>query len=130
MKSLGLLGFALLGSVAFAAPAQAPRDPMAQVQPGRWKLHEIGTRAGDTSLCVADPKLLLQIRHGGRSCTSHEIDRTDRRLGVRYSCNGAGYGQTTVTVETKDLLRIQTQGIAAGSPFQHDYEARRVGACG
>lgn len=129
MKSLGLLGFVAIGSVAFAAPAQAPRDPLAPVEGGRWKLHEIGTTVGDTSVCVADPKLLLQIRHGARSCSRTEIDRTDKRLGVRYSCSGAGYGQTTVTVETKELLRIQTQGIVGGAPFQHDYEARRVGAC-
>ena len=58
------------------------------------------------------------------------LDLGPGKVGARYSCPGAGYGQTNVTVESSKLLRIQTQGIAGGQPFVADYEARHLGACG
>lgn len=116
---------ALLGSAA----AQAPRDALDGVEPGLWRLHQIGAGEADVTLCVADPRALLQVRHPGAQCIRHPLDLGPNKAGARYSCPGAGYGQTDLTVENPRLVRIQTQGIAKGQPFADDYEARRVGAC-
>lgn len=113
-----------------SAAAQAPADPLAGVERGRWRLHEIGTQKPDRVVCVADPHTFLQIAHAGATCSRHELELGAGHAGARYSCPGAGYGQTDVTVESAKLLRIQTQGIVGGQPFVADYEARHLGACG
>ena len=123
-----LLVLGTSGLLACAA-LQAPRDPLSTVQPGQWQLHEIGSRTPGTARCVVDPKTLLQIRHQGAVCSRIQLSAGPNRASVRYSCPGAGYGQTIITVESPRLLRIQTQGIAEGQPFQLDYEARRTGLC-
>lgn len=126
IRAAALGGAALLASAA----AQGPRDALDDVEPGRWRLHEIGTPGADRSVCIADPRAFLQLRHAGAACTRHPLDLGPGKVGARYSCPGAGYGQTNVTVEGRHLLRIQTQGIADGQPFVADYEARHAGACG
>lgn len=117
------------GGLLAAATAQAPRDALADVEPGRWRLHEIGVKGPDRELCVADPRLFLQLGHGEASCARVTLPAGANRSSARYSCPGAGYGQTVVTVEGPHLLRIQTQGLAGGAPFQADYEARHAGPC-
>ncbi len=99
------------------------------IEPGKWRLHE-QNGAGDRALCVTDPATLLQLRHGGAACHRRVLESTPTQLTVRYVCPGAGFGRTTITVETPRLLRIQTQGVAEGQPFLFDYEGRRMGDCG
>lgn len=82
------------------------------------------------ALCVGDPHQLLQIHHKGPACPRIALDGAGNKATVRYACAGAGYGQTSVTVETRQLVRIRTQGVDRGAPFDEEYEARRVGACG
>jgi hypothetical protein len=110
-----------------AAPAQAP-DPIAGIEPGSWRLRELS--GGETvTMCVADPHQLLQIRHAGAACERTTLDGDGSRATVRYVCAGTGYGRTSVVVETRQLVRIRTQGIKEGAPFDFEYEARRTGAC-
>ena len=110
-----------------AAPAQAP-DPIAQAEPGAWRLRDLG--GGETvSMCVSDPHQLLQVRHRGLSCRREPIESDTSHATVRYVCP-SGNGRTSVTVETRQLVRIRTQGVDKGAPFDFDYEARRVGPCG
>lgn len=124
-----LMMIGLAGTLASAA-AQTPRDPLSVVEPGRWRVREIGATDSERSMCVADPRVLLQLGHPGATCSRVLLETSKAKLGVRYSCPGAGYGQTSITVEGPHLVRIQTQGIANGQPFAGDYEARRVGRCG
>lgn len=121
-------GLAGAGTVAAARP-DASLALLSRVAAGQWEVHEIGARAAPRRLCVSDPAALLQVRHGPRACTRTPITTGPRAATVHYDCHAAGYGQTVLTVERPALVRIQTQGIANGQPFDLDLEARRVGAC-
>lgn len=126
---LALAGSA--GLLVAAAPVQRAAEALlARVPTGRWQLHEIGSAAPPRAVCIADTQQLLQVRHGAAACARFVIDAGPRTATVHYTCPGAGHGRTMLTVEEPGLLRIQTQGIAGGQPFDMDLEARRMGACG
>ena len=48
---------------------------------------------------------------------------------IDYSCGGAGFGHSEITVLTPRSLRIETQGISDGLPFNYVLQARRVDDC-
>ena len=125
----GMLGAAAALLMA-AGPAQRAADALlARVPPGRWQLHEIGSPAPPRSICVAEAQQLMQLRHGGGACARFVIAADARAATVHYTCPGAGNGRTTLTLEEPSLLRIETQGIAGGQPFDMNLEARRTGPC-
>lgn len=124
------LGAAGLIAVSASAPAQAPRVAVLDlVAPGSWSLHEIGSSDAPHALCVRDAGALLQVRHGASQCSRFVVDQGPRRATVHYTCPGLGYGRTTLAVEDEGVVRIQTQGLLRGEPFDFDYEARRTGSC-
>ncbi|QNA84797.1 hypothetical protein G4G27_12935 [Sphingomonas sp. So64.6b] len=126
-----LFGLLFLGGVAAAeGPARAPHlIALDAIEQGQWQLREVGG-PGARSLCVADPRILLQLQHGKAQCSRFVVADTASSAIVHYTCPGSGHGRTTITVETGRLFKLQTQGIADGAPFDFSYEARRVGACG
>ncbi|CAN5323422.1 hypothetical protein BH09PSE4_BH09PSE4_23460 [soil metagenome] len=112
-----------------AVPAQAPRlAALSSIETGEWTLKEIGGEG--RSLCLSDPRTLIQLRHGNAQCTRFVISDDPHSVTVHYTCPGAGHGRTTITVETSRLIKVETQGIAGGAPFESTYEGRRTGACG
>jgi hypothetical protein len=114
----------------FSEPAQAPTIAALQViQPGQWALRSRSDPAQSRSLCLGDPALLFQIRHGGAACTRFVVANDPRGATVQYRCPGAGNGRTTIKVETPRLIQIDSQGIANNEPFMIEYEGRRVGEC-
>lgn len=126
----GLAGLLLAAGLVTAAPARAPQlAVLARIETGQWQLRESGSTAAGRSICVSDPAVLLQIGHVGAQCSRFVIADTPDSATVHYTCPGAGHGRTALTLETPRLLRLQTQGMAGGAPFDLDYEARRVGAC-
>lgn len=126
-----LFGLLLIGGLTAAAPAHAPQlAALTHIETGQWQLKEPGATAIARSLCVTDPDVLLQLGHSGAQCSRFVIADTPDTATVHYTCPGAGHGRTTISMETPRLLRIQTQGIAGGAPFDLDYEGRRIGACG
>lgn len=118
-------GVAMAGGVAKAPPLAA----IAEVQPGQWQLREIGAGTSTRSLCVNDAAMLLQLRHGGAQCSRFVIADEPHVATINYSCPGAGHGRTTIRVETRNIFRLDTQGIADGAPFDFVYEGRRTGDC-
>ena len=80
-------------------------------------------------MCVADPRTLLQVRHGRAPCSRFVIANDARASTVHYTCPGAGHGRTTIRVETPRLIQIDSQGIADNEPFALQFEGRRTGAC-
>jgi hypothetical protein len=122
----------LVGGAALAAAA-APRSPIlafAQIQSGAWQLRELGGSASPQRICVRDPYELIQLRHPGVVCSRFVLSNEAQTATVHYTCTGAGYGRTTIKVETPALVRIESQGLANQSPFQVAFEARRSGSCG
>ncbi len=128
----GLLGVAGLAMAAFApVPAGGPGlKALAGIERGAWQLRSSDRDEPARNLCIADPDVLIQLRHPGAQCRRLVLTDDPRVATVQYSCAGTGRGRTTITVETGRLFHIETQGLVGGAPFDVDYEARRIGACG
>lgn len=141
MVGMGLAASAAWGISTFAqAPATpaAPSAPAAsatmslialkQLEPGLWQL-DIKGRAPKLS-CVAETTALVQVEHDQPNCSRFVIANEPKSATVHYSCQRAGWGRTTVRVETSSAATIQTQGISKNQPFDYAVHAKRVGACG
>lgn len=133
-RALGRAFFMLAAGIAMsgaAAPGAGPAPllpAVGQLQPGLWQLRVVGEP--NRTICVADPHALMQIQHGAAAaCTRLVIANEKASATVHYSCPGAGWGRTTLRVETPRAARIETQGIADNAPFAFTAEARRIGAC-
>lgn len=121
--------FLTLGVAAGARPAQAPTlIALGTVERGQWQLRETG--GASRSVCIADIASLIQLRSRGANCSRFVIENSPDSATVHYTCPGVGHGRTTISVETPRLMRIASQGIDGGLPFDVDIEARRTGNCG
>lgn len=112
-------GYALAQSGTLAA--------IAKIERGEWQL-----RAADgktRSICVTDPRVLLQLHDRAAGCTSFVVENGANIGRISFTCP-TGKTDTRITVETPRLVRIETQGISRGLPFTGEYEGRRTGACG
>ena len=124
-----LMGAAAIFLLATPGIAQAPAA-LAGLQTGVWELRDVGRSARSPErICVRNTARLIQIHHAGLACPRRVLSDDSRSVTIRYECPGAGWGQTTVSVETSRLARIDTQGIEGGRPFHNVYEARRTGEC-
>lgn len=117
----------LVAAPAFAlAPSALPL--LSSIEGGRWLVHSSEGGSGERTICLGDAMALAQIEHGG-GCSS-EILASDVHGGtVRYNCQGRGFGQTQLRVETPRLVSIDTQGLIEGRPFAYRAQARRIGSC-
>jgi hypothetical protein len=116
-------------SVAAKPVAESGLAALGLIEHGQWTLQERGQDGPGRSICLTDPRTLLQIRHAGAQCSRFVIENGPKASTIHYTCAGQGHGRTTVTVETPRLLTVETQGVAQGAPFAVEYEARRTGAC-
>lgn len=110
-----------------ATPAHLSLIALGQLEPGLWQLDTKGQAS--KSVCVADGSELIQIAHDQSGCSRFVITNDPKASTVHYSCQGAGWGRTTVRIETARIAQIQTQGIAKNAPFDFVTQAKRVGAC-
>lgn len=112
-------------------PASAPGlAALKTLQPGMWELRQRGATAPAQRICLGDPVALVQLRHASATCSRYVIENKPDRATVHYTCPGAGHGRTSIRVETRQLIRVESQGIAQNAPFNVAYEGRRVGSCG
>ena len=125
-----LAGLLTLGVLAAPAPARAPGlAALREVEPGQWLLRDRDATSGGHAICIASGDELLMLGHRGANCTRRVIEDTAESLTVTYQCQGSGAGRTAMRIETARLLAIETQGVNGGRPFDHSYQARRVGTC-
>lgn len=135
MSGLGrrmVMGAAALAGLAGGAVATQGADLLAlsRLEPGEYQLRVIGEAgARPQSICVADPDVLLQLKHRGAPCSRVVIDNGPSGATVHYTCPANGYGRTSLRVETPRLAKIDTQGLYENAPFAYRAEARRVGPC-
>ena len=124
---------------ALAAPASAPAAAavappamslaaLKSLEPGLWQIDVQGR--SPRQMCVADMSALVQVEHEQPGCSRFVIANEPKVSTVHYSCQRAGWGRTTVRVETASSAVIRTQGISRNAPFEYTVQARRVGACG
>ncbi|MEP9361173.1 hypothetical protein [Sphingomonas sp. KR3-1] len=115
------------GGAAVAEPKPGVQAVFGQIERGQWLLKE--KLGGERRICFTAPVHFIQLAHGNQPCEQFTVSQDQRSATVRYTCDGHGTGRTTVTVETPRLVLIDTQGVLDGSPFDQEYEARRIGAC-
>ncbi|HEV2569069.1 hypothetical protein [Sphingomonas sp.] len=122
----------LVGGTALIAATNPRTSVLAfnRIQPGSWQLRSLDGSTPSQRMCVQDPYELIQLRHPGTACSRFVLNNEAQTATVHYTCTGAGYGRTTIKVETPALMRIESQGLADRSPFQVTFEARRLGPCG
>ncbi len=125
------LGASVLAAGSAGAGSAEPPVPtaLATLQPGQWQLRSLDGSAPVKTLCLGDPRILLQLRHGNLPCNKFVITNNATQAVVNYSCAGVGNGRTSVRVETPRVIQIESQGIADKAPFELVYEGRRIGQC-
>lgn len=125
------VGMALLAA---ALPQTTSADvvvpvALAALQPGQWQLRSTNAGTPAITLCLGDPRLLLQLRHNPLPCNRFMITNERTYTVVAYSCAKRGNGRTSIRAETPRVVQVESQGIADNSPFEISYEGRRVGDC-
>jgi len=109
----------------------APAGPRALdgASGGMWQVARSAKAAPEQALCIADPVVLGQWEHRGGQCSREILSDQGSKAVITYSCAGGGFGRSELTLLTPRTLRIATQGISAGGPFNYVLHARRVGNC-
>ena len=122
------LGFGLL-LVGWVSIAAAGPRALAPATGGLWQVAYSAKGAPEASLCVAEPIVLGQWEHrSGRCERTLLVDRGNKAV-ISYTCADGGFGRSEMTLLTPRTLRVATQGISAGGPFNYVIHARRVGNC-
>ena len=124
------VGYATLtfGTGLLTAAAPMTDSPRA-AKPGLWEISHSATGVAAERICLPDPMILSQWEHRGGACTRVVIADLGAELTIHYTCAGGGFGQSTVTLLTLRTMRIETQGISDGLPFNYVLHARRKGDC-
>ena len=123
-----LLALPLIALIASAADAPS-LSALSSLQPGRWQLSSHDRTFAKRSICLGDPRALLQLRQPTAACSRFVIANQPDTATVHYTCPGSGHGRTTVRVETPGLAQVDTQGFIDNAPFDLSIEARRMGEC-
>jgi hypothetical protein len=123
-------GALVLACTGGEAPAQAA-EPQALVAlaPGLWEFKEVGRTGAPTRRCLTSLRELFQPVHPTLACRHFiSADEADHAT-VAYDCAALGQGRTSLRVETRRLVQLDSQGISEGRPFAVRLEARRLSAC-
>jgi hypothetical protein len=126
------LSLACIAATVAAVPMliAAARPPaLAQTQPGLWEISGAPWARLPIRQCVSDMATLARFEHHARTCTAKVVRDDGTKTAIDYSCGGAGFGHSQIDVLTPRSLRITTQGISQGLPFNYVLQARRVDDC-
>ncbi len=121
-------GAAAAALVLLLAAAQRP-TALAQTSAGLWEISGMPGAAAPVRRCLLDTAALAQVEHRGQSCTRVTVSDAPSAAVIHYTCTSGGFGRTQMTVLTPRSIRVETQGISHGAPFNYVVNARRVGDC-
>ena len=107
----------------------ATLPPVIRDSGGLWEVSRSATGANAEKRCVPSASVLAQWEHRRAQCTRVVISSTATESVIHYTCPDGGFGHSKVRVITPRTLRIETQGISGGFPFNYVLHARRVGDC-
>lgn len=96
---------------------------------GLWEVSRSATGANAERRCLPSAAMLAQWEHLGGQCTRLVVSAGPASAVIQYTCTGSGFGRSTIRVITPRTLRIETQGISQGYPFNYVLHARRLGNC-
>ena len=124
------LGGAIAGATSIWALAAAGQpSALAQTRGGLWEVDGAPGVAKPILQCIPDTRVLAQFEHRGQACPRTVIANAGTNATIEYNCGSSGFGSSRITVLTPRSLRIETQGISKGLPFNYVIQARRVGDC-
>ena len=109
--------------------AAAPPSALTQAQPGMWEISGAPGARTPVRQCVADIAVLARFEHRAKTCVAKIVKDDGSSTFIQYSCGGAGFGNSEIDVITPRSLRISTQGISDGLPFNYVLQARRIDDC-
>jgi len=114
---------------ALALIAAAQPSALSQAQAGLWEIS--GKPGSNTPVrqCVVDVASLARFEHRAKNCSAKVLKDSNGSVAIDYSCGGAGFGHSEIDVITPRSLRISTQGISDGLPFNYVLQARRIDDC-
>jgi hypothetical protein len=112
-----------------ALVAAKPPAALTLAMPGMWEFTGLQGSQAPTRECVADLAVLARFEHRTSSCKVTLIKDEASATVADYSCAGGGFGHSEIEVVTPRSLRISTQGISGGLPFNYVLQARRLGDC-
>ena len=124
-----IIGAAAGVVVAGAALAAANPTAFAKSAPGLWEIAGSPGAAKPAVQCIADLADLAQFEHRSRPCSRNLVSNEAGFATFEYSCRADGFGRSKMTVITPRSIRIETQGISGGLPFNYVLQARRIGDC-
>ena len=125
-RGLALFG---LATAAIALGAAQPPITLVSAQPGLWELTGVPGSSAPARMCVADIGLLARYEHRAKKCGANSVTDAGSSTVVDYTCGPAGFGHSEISVLTPRALRIATQGISDGLPFNYVLQARRIADC-
>ena len=123
-----IVGGAALALVCAASTAALPRA-LAPASGGWWQVADSAKGAPRHSLCLADPLLLGQWEHRAKRCSRTILSDQGNKTVISYTCPDGGFGRSELSLLTPRTIRVATQGISAGGPFNYVLHARRAGNC-
>jgi hypothetical protein len=126
----GLALAVVAGAAALALAAAQPPSPFAQAQPGLWEISGVPGAAYPLRQCIADLALLARFEHRAKACNATTVRGGGSSSVIDYNCGPAGFGHSEVNMITPRSLRIATQGISDGLPFNYVLQAHRIADCG
>jgi hypothetical protein len=126
-----MIGKATLLTIAGASLVMAAGQPSALIvaQPGIWEISGAPGAKAPLRQCIADVAALARFEHRAKACNARIIRDDGSSTAIQYSCGGAGFGNSEIEVITPRSLRISTQGISDGLPFNYVLQARRIDDC-
>jgi hypothetical protein len=127
--TLAAAGLAVTVTAAVTPGAAEQPPSIAQAQPGLWEISGAPGANAPSRQCVADIAALARFEHRAKSCAAKVLKNSGSMTSIEYSCGGAGFGHSEIQTITPRSLRISTQGISDGLPFNYVLQAHRIDDC-
>lgn len=127
MSVLSRLGRASAAAALLVLSGADSPSILTTAEPGLWEVVRSGSKP--RQICVAQVASLAQLEHRGGTCTRVVIRESGSRATIHYTCTGNGFGESEMTLLTPRSIRVETQGISRGAPFNYVVQARRTGNC-
>jgi hypothetical protein len=130
MVGKATLTYAAAGvAAALALSAAGQPSALSQIRPGLWEISGAPGNSAPVRQCVGDIASLARFEHRSKACSAKVLKDDGGSVAIEYSCGAAGFGHSRIDVITPRSLRISTQGISDGLPFNYVLQARRVDDC-
>jgi hypothetical protein len=100
------------------------------VRPGTWEISRSATGGMARRVCLRHIPDLTRIGHPGERCTRTVLRDQPGEYLAEVTCGPGDFARSRITTTTPRALKVESQGIHRGEPFDLTLYVRRVGECG